>query len=223
MKSKMTAAIAALTLVAGAAAAQNLLSNAGFETPDASAGDIPGAPPSWGGFNDPGTQNTTQQISLSGAQSFKTFGPFDFIGGGTGIFQAVPATPGETYTGRVFAQNFSGDAIQGDSFGVFKLEFLDAGGGLVGGTPLLGVNVFESAPINASSPQDQWLELGTGGIAPAGTALVQAVLVQVQLGDGAGNFVGGAIFWDDAFVAVPAPATAAFLGLGGLAAVRRRR
>ena len=216
------AAIAALTLVAGAAAAQNLLSNAGFETPDASAGDIPGAPPSWGGFNDPGTQNTTQQFALNGLQSFKLFGPFDFVGGGTGIVQSVPAAPGEIYNGSIWALNSSADALQGADFFVYKIEFLNAAGGLAAGG-LLGVDVFESVQFTAASAQDVWTELGGGTApAPAGTAAVQVVAVKVQLGDP--QFNGGSVFLVDATLyLVPAPGTAALIGVAGLAATRRRR
>lgn len=217
-----------LIATAGLAAAAhaggpNLLTNASFETPDASGGDVPGAPPGWGGFNDPNTQNTSQAITaFDGIQTFKTFGPFDFIGGGTGIFQGVPASPGDLISGEVYAQHITQDALQGDNFAVFKLEFRDAGGNLAAGG-LAGVDVFESPPINASSPLDEWILLGTGGVAPANTASVSAVIVQVQLGDGTGAFAGGAVYWDAASVrVVPAPGAAA-LGMLGLVAMRRRR
>ncbi|MCA9257194.1 MAG: PEP-CTERM sorting domain-containing protein [Phycisphaerales bacterium] len=201
----------------------NLLSNVGFETPDASGGDVFDAPAApWIGFNDPGLRYTTSTVARTGNQSLKMFGPFDFIGGGVGAVQAVPATPGTTYTGEIWALNNSADAIQGNNFGVFKLEFLDAGFNLIPGG--LGVGFVESNPINAGTPQDQWTLLGAGGVAAAGTAWVQAVIVQVQLGDGNGAFVGGSIFWDDASVtAVPEPTTLALLGMGGIVVLRRRR
>lgn len=201
----------------------NLLSNGGFETPDASGGDVnnaPGAP--WIGFNDPNIRFTTASVSRTGNQSLKMFGPFDFIGGGVGAVQAVPATPGTVYSGEVYALNNSTDAIQGLNFGVFKLEFLDAAMQLIPGG--LGVGFVESNPINATTPQDQWTLLGVGGVAPAGTAFVQAVIVQVQLGDGSGGFTGGSIFWDDASItAVPEPASLLLLSVGGIALIRRRR
>ncbi len=222
------ASVFTLTLgLAAPAAAANLLSNAGFETPDASGGDVsdaPGAP--WGGFNDPGVRFTTAAVARSGDQSLKMFGPFDFIGGGVGATQTVAATSGLTYVGEIYARNDSIDPIQGGNFGVYKLEFLDAGQDFVGGAPVLGVNVFESNVVDATTPQDVWTLLGVGGVAPTGTAFVRAVIVQVQLGDGGdpAGFVGGSIFWDDASVAiVPEPASVALIGLGGLTMLLRRR
>ena len=219
----MKRALTALALAATAGmASATLLTNGGFEAPDASAGDVPGAPTGWSGFNDPGTQNATQQFALSGLQSFKLFGPFDFVGGGTGIVQSVPAAPGEIYNGSIWALNSSADALQGADFFVYKIEFLNASGGLAAGG-LLGVDVFESVQFTAASAQDVWTELGVGTApAPAGTAAVQVVAVKVQLGDP--QFNGGSVFLDDATLnLVPAPGTAALIGVAGLAATRRRR
>lgn len=219
--------IATMIAFAGSVSAQNLLSNGSFEATDASGGDNPDHA-DWGSFNDPNTQFTSASEAFDGNQSLKTFGPFDFIGGGTGVFQQFPVTSGTAYTGEIYALQQSNDALAGDNFGVFKLEFFNANGEFALGpngevnTPLLGWNVFESNAFNASSPLDTWTLLGVGGVAPSDAVTGQAVIVQVQLGDGAGNFTGGAIFWDSASV-VPAPASAALLGLGGLAAARRRR
>lgn len=198
--------------------AQNLLGNVSFETPDASGGDVSGAPGApWAGFNDPNIRFTTTTTARTGSQSLKMFGPFDFIGGGVGATQKVAALPGEAFTGEIYAQNLSSDPIMGNNFGVYKIEFLNAAMNLVAGG-VAGVDVFESNMINATTPRDQWTLLGVGTApAPAGTAFAQAVIVQVQLGDGSGNFVGGSIFWDDAsLVKVPEPSC---LGLGSLALI----
>ena len=81
---------------------------------------------------------------------------------------------------------------------MYKIEFLNAAGIPVSGG-LAGVDVFESNQITAATPYDEWTLLGVGTApAPAGTAFVQAVLVGIQQGDGNGNALGGAIFWDDA-------------------------
>ena len=183
--------------------AVNLLGNPSFETPDASGGDVPNAPGApWTAFSDPNVRYTTQLLARTGSQSLKMFGPFDFIGGGVGATQKLPAAPGDTFVGEIYAQNFSGDAIEGNNFGVLKLEFLNASNNLVSGVAggLLGVDVFESNKIDATTPLDEWTLLGVGTApAPAGTAFVNLVVVQVQLGTNfMPPFVGGSIFWDDA-------------------------
>jgi hypothetical protein len=185
--------------------AQNKLTNPGFETPEI-FGDDPDAGTPWDDFGAPETRFTTTSQFLSGSQSLKTFGPFDNIGGGTGATQKVPAVANVPYQAEIFAQHITGDALEGGNFGVFKIEFLDASMQLVAGlgepagTPLLGYNFFESAPIDATTPLDTWTMLDASGFSPLGTEYVQAVLVQVQLGDGDGNFTGGAIYWDDALI-----------------------
>lgn len=216
----MKLALTALALAATAGMANaTLLTNGGFESPDASAGDIAGNPTGWGGFGDPNTRFTTSTIARTGDQSFKMFGPFDFIGSGTGILQSAPAAPGEVYNGSIWARNDSSDALAGTGFFVYKIEFLNASGALAAGG-LLGVDIFESAQFTAANAQDVWTELGVGTApAPAGTAAVQVVAVKVNL-----DFGGGSVFLDDATLnLVPAPASIAMLGMAGLAATRRRR
>ena len=226
-------AATAFVFCAATTAVANELANDSFESPDASGGDVndaPGAP--WLGFNDPNVRFTTQALARSGSQSVKTFGPFDFIGGGAGATQKIPALENFPYQAGIFAQHITDDALQGGNFGVYKIEFLDADMNLVAGleqpagTPLLGYNVFESDPINSSSPLDTWIELDASGFSPPGTEYVQAAIVQVQLGDGEGNFTGGAIFWDDASVnRVPEPTTMLLgvFGIIGCCGMARRR
>ncbi len=174
------------------AAAQLL--NPGFESPDASGGDVAGTA-DWNSFN---FVFTTAAISRSGSQSLKTFGPFG-PGGGSGCVQRVPAAPGQTWVGEIYAMNASFDPLDAVDFGVYKIEFLDAGGNLAAGG-LFGVDVFESVQFNASFGTDTWTLLGVGtAAAPPNTAWAQAVIVKVDL-DGAN---GGSIFWDDASLRQP--------------------
>ena len=115
--------------------------------------------------------------------------------------QSLPAAPGQTWVGEIYALNASLDPIDNADFGVYKIEFRDVNGNLAAGG-VFGVDVFESNPINASAPIDQWQLLGVGTApAPAGTAFAQAVLVKVDIDGGQ----GGSIFWDDArlFTQVP--------------------
>ena len=216
-------------LVASSAFAANELENGSFESPNADP-EVPDAGAPWDNFGAGGTRFTTNAKAFDGDQSLKTFGPFDFIGGGTGAQQQVPGRENAPYDASIWARHNCDDALQGLNFGVYKTEFLDANKMLVGGlgeppgTPLEGFNVFTSAPIDAASPCDEWIELTAGGVSPPGTAFARSVLVQVQGGDGAGNFVGGAVFWDDAFLMqVPEPTSMTLVGFSGLAVLLMRR
>ena len=144
-------------LLVGAAGASAMLLNPSFESPDASGGDVY-CSDSWGCFND---AFTTSAVARTGSQAFKTFGPFAGPFGGAGATQLVPAAPGETWVGELYAMNFSADPIQGNDFGVYKIEFLDAAFNFAAGN-LFGIDVFESNPISAATPFDTWTLLGVG-------------------------------------------------------------
>ncbi len=192
-------ACAALLTVAAVQDSNAQLLNGSFEMPDASGGDQP-CSADWACFS--GTEFTTTALASDGTQSFKTFGPFN-PGGGAGAAQRVAAAEGETWVGEIYAQNASFDPIDDQDFGVIKIEFLDSAGNLAAGG-VLGVDVFESNPINGATPMDTWTLLGVGTApAPAGTAFAQFVIVKVDV-DGT---QGGSIFWDDAvlFIDEPSP------------------
>lgn len=187
----IVAALALLFVAAGDASAQ--LQNPSFESPDATGGDVP-CSDSWNCFN---FVYTTAAVAHSGVQAMKTFGPFA-PGGGSGAVQYLPAAPGQTWVGEIYAMNASFDPIDNVDFGVYKIEFLDVNFQLAAGG-IFGVDVFESNQINASAPLDTWTLLGVGTApAPAGTAYAQAVVVKVDV-DGT---QGGSIFWDDASLVI---------------------
>ncbi len=212
------AAAAAATLGLASAASANLLGNPGFEVPDASAGDVPDLGAPWFNFGAPDTRFTTATQALSGSQSLKMFGPFDFIGGGTGGGQTVPAAPGETWVAEAWALNSSADPIGEGNFLALKIEFLDASFGLAAGG-LAGVDVFETT-FDEFSALDTWTKLGVGTApAPANTAYANYILVHVQ---GGATIDGGSVFVDDGYF-IPAPGALATFGLGGLVIARRRR
>jgi hypothetical protein len=183
------AAVLSLLLLGTAGNVSAQLLNPGFESPDASGGDVP-CTADWNCFNN---VFTTAAVFRSGSQSVKTFGPFA-PGGGSGATQTVPAMPGDTFVGEIWAVNSSLDPLDDVDFGVYKIEFLDAAFQLAAGG-IFGVDVFESNPIDGTSTLDQWVLLGVGTApAPPNTAYAQAVIVKVDV-DGA---QGGSIFWDDA-------------------------
>jgi hypothetical protein len=183
----LVAALAALLLVAVCGSASAQLTNPSFESPDASLGDVAGAA-GWVTFNQ---VYTTATVSHVGSQCLKTYGPF-FQYGGTGATQLLPALPGQTWTSQIWALNWSADPIDNVDFGVLKIDFLNSSQQLAAGG-LAGVDIFESNPINAATPRDEWTLLGVGTApAPAGTAWARIVIVKVDM-DGIG---GGSIFWD---------------------------
>ena len=183
------AAVLTVLLVGIAGGASAALLNPSFESPSAASGDVYGTD-NWNSF---GYTYTTAAVAHSGLQSLKTFGPFAQYGG-SGATQVLPAAPGETWVGEIYALNWSNDPIDNVDFGVFKIEFLDAAFNFVAGATF-GVDVFESNQINGATPRDQWILLGVGTApAPAGTAYARAVIVKVDM-DGT---QGGSIFWDDA-------------------------
>src|SRR5262245_59829617 len=90
--------IYALSVSLGASGAfgANLVANPGYESPDASAGDMTGIT-GWTEFGAPGTRYVTRQTPPhGGAQCLKMFGPFDIPFGGTGMYQDFPAAPRQT-------------------------------------------------------------------------------------------------------------------------------
>jgi hypothetical protein len=207
-----TAAIGAAALfVVSTSARANVLLNPGFESPDASGGDVPGTA-NWNSFNF--TFTTASVPAHSGTQTLKVFGPF-FQGGGSGVVQGgFGSAPGDIWQASAWLRNDSNDAMQGNNFAVVKMEFLNAANTVIG--------FAESPQFNAASdPQNTWTLRTIQGVAPAGTTSAQMVLVHVQLND---PVTGGSVFFDDAaFAIVPEPTSLALLGLAGMALVARRR
>lgn len=221
MKTKLFIAIilsAAFVLTLGVTSAQaNLLANPSFESPDASGGDVSGPPTGWSGFNFNAT--TAVVTALDGTQTLKQFGPFNPFFDASGVLQSFPVVPGEIVTLSANGRNDSSDPISGGgvgdpgNFAVVKLEWFDGGGSPIG-TPV------ETLVVDKSSPADVWLPGTVVGVAPAGAASVNTLLLHVS----DGTFLGGSVFWDDASVTItPEPASLSLLGLGGALLLRRRR
>jgi hypothetical protein len=187
------------------------LVNPGFEQGDASAGDFSGAP-GWGNFN---FAFTTRQAARGGApgQSLKMFGSFsnDFV---SGAVQSLAASPGEQWKASAYAFDAGAadpDGIKGNNFSLVILQFFN------GGT---NIGEIASPQFNASAPDQEWIEVSASGIAPAGTTAAQILLLHVNA-----DRTGGAVFFDDASLAVviPEPATGmALAGMMSLSLLRRR-
>lgn len=205
----LLAAVASLA-VTGAASA-NLLINAGFDEPDASAGDVFGPPTDWDGFN----QNFTSAAFSrdAGGQALKQFGQ------DAGAFQTFAATPDSSWSISAYVFMPSVDKAAGATAGFLQIQFLDASQNVI--------TVASVEVINANSAADTWtLVQMPNAPAVAGTAFVRPLLFtgpySATPGPG-GN--SGSIWWDDVVFeqAVPEPASLAMLAAGGCVALLRRR
>lgn len=190
-------------------AAANQLTNPGFETDDASAGDVPGAT-GWNAFN---SAYTTRSVTPhSGLQTLKVFGPF-FDGGGAGVTQGgFAASPGQSWAASAWLRDDSSDPMQGTNFAQVQLQFLNSSSTVL---------ATDSSPnFTATNPINTWTQESASGVAPAGTTSAQIVLVHVQINN---PVTGGSVFFDDASLdVVPEPTSLGFLGVAGLLALRRR-
>jgi hypothetical protein len=236
-KSRLLGAVCASTLILLANTAHaNLLTNASFETPDASLGDVGGAGAPWGSFNNVFTASNLfnpggsflNPAALTGTQVLKQFG-ID-----AGAFQVAAAGPGDTVDASVYALNWNGDPFSN----VFLLQIfaLDAGGINISGgdTPLAQV-VATPPAIGATadyvlSGTDggnvfDWTQMMVSAVMPAGTASTKIQLIHILESS---TTDAGAIYLDDASLtvtAVPVPAAVWLFGSGllGLIGVARRK
>ncbi|MEL7483125.1 MAG: hypothetical protein AAFN41_02105 [Planctomycetota bacterium] len=143
-------------------------------------------------------EDFTSPPASDGDQSVLMFGQFngDPAGNDTGIFQALPAAPGESWTASADVYNDSTDPIGVGNVAVLSLVFRDAGG-----------NVLSDNPVQAADSStgfDVWTPVSTSATAPAGTETAEIVLLysQAPAPDGvAGNEPAGIVRWDNAMLA----------------------
>jgi len=231
-KSQMLGAVFACLIVSSFSSHANLLTNASFETPDASSGDVAGSS-DWTPYNDvytnDGAATLTGPAAYDGDQSLKMF---DGSGATSFAYQSVAVTPGQAYKLSARVINWAGDPFI--SLGLMGLTFWDGPDGSNGGAklgPAYDVYV-ESTPtpvlhdpsVYLPSAIDGvngvgWTEISVQGIAPSVT---QSASVFLQI-------IGpssGALYWDSVTLeAVPIPAAVWLFGSGllGLVGIARRR
>jgi len=220
----------------------NLLTNASFETPDASGGDVYGSP-DWTVFNNVFTNNFNWQpgggftgpVAHTGEQTLKMF---DTDGQTSFAFQSVPVTAGQTYQLSAWVINWAGDPFL--NLGLMGLTFWDGADGSAGGAnnmlgPAYDVYV-ESTPDPVFMPSsvylpeafsgefgDGWIQLTVQGIAPAGAVSASAFFQTICV-PGSPS-CSGALYWDSASLElVPVPAAVWLFGsaLGLLGWLKRR-
>lgn len=162
------------------------LLNQGFE---ANGGSLD----SWQPFGNASAQTTNLAfptiIPRSGNALCKMFGNFTGSANVTGIFQSLPAQPGQTWQLDCWSRHNSDDGIDGTSnFMSMKIEYYDASG-----TLLLES---ETTILDANSPLDTWIDNAPLSLtAPAGTTEVRPVILFSQQPPGV--FDGGAGHIDD--------------------------
>lgn len=200
---KTFAVCAAVVAVAGTAAAQELAINGGFETGDTSG---------WTSFPGP-----TSTFLLTGDANSGSFAA-EIFNNDTAVNALVKQANvgiGVVNPGDIIEISFAAKG-SGAAGGVVFAEFFSelSGGGtssaeILGGGPLtLDANNYTTFSFTTTAGPDV-----SGG-------------VTFQIGAVTGGATGSTqvLFFDDvSIVRVPAPGTAALLGLGGLAAARRRR
>jgi MYXO-CTERM domain-containing protein len=212
-RTSIVASVAVAIALGACSAAQAVaLVNPGFDAQDASGGDIYGSA-GWFAFNDAFTSQ--KPFAFSAPNVMKIFGPF-FHGGGAGVGQGgFAASEGQLWQASSYARIDTSDPMSPSNFAVVKLEFLNSSSSVIG--------FAESPQITTTSLlPDTWQKFTAQGVAPAGTASAQIILVHVQLDP----IDGGSIFFDDAALGIiPEPASAglALFGLMAIVGLRRRR
>ncbi len=148
------------------------------------------------------------------AMNFEVTGAPDY--GPVAEIQQVTSV-GSVVAGQAYDFSFWAAGTPGPgSVGFYEVLWFDADGSN-GGGPQGSATGLQNIGYGAAYAQFGM----TGLIAPTGA---DSVLVQIRLVTGAFDGAAGQMSVDDVtFAAVPAPATAGLLALGGIAAVRRRR
>lgn len=209
--------LTALAGIAPAAAGQNILLNSGFEAGSGSDAadwaEILGGPS--------GVVARSNLMPNSGA--FSAYMAFDHInnpaaGGAYFIEQIMPVgsvNPQLDYNLSFFAKADSTDFTGMDAF--FQILWLDQDGSNGGGVQGQLLTSLVGLGINSSYQQ-----FSVNGLdVPSGA---DSFLLRFQISAGAVTNIANGLNVDDVSLsAVPAPASAAMLGLSGLVALRRRR
>jgi len=193
---KLVVVLLSLAIVACAGA--NLLNNPGFE--DGDTGGLSSITDwnSWG--NSGWHHNDGPLLDTKGLK---------FWWDDAGLWQDFTATAGNDYTFAVEVYNRSANPCGWN--GLMRVEFYDSSDTKIYDTQL-------DRFYTGVDPYDEWVTIGGTLTAPAGTAYGRIILQIADWHDG----ISGDLFFDNASVEIPEPATMVILGLGGLLLRRKK-
>lgn len=180
-----TMPLLALALASTTASAQLL--NPSFEE----AGSAGTAFAEWSQFggNIYRVDDPNYQEAFDGDALGKIFGNFDGNPqSDSGIYQIVPANPGEEWKASINFLHRTDDAVAGANIGVLVLSWQNAGGEISSDAKVI---------LDANSELDLWMYDEVTGVAPAGTTSVGYYLLFIQFTDDDYPFgAPGAMFFD---------------------------
>ncbi len=179
----------ALSTVKGYA---NLLTNPGFESGNGSQVS------DWTSFGN-AWQSTNH--ARSGTCSLKLYGTWIGTWNASGVYQTLPARPGQRWTLSGYGLNASDDPLAGQNYALKKIVWFNGPNGTGQALqPLPGPGAFgganpgiESAQLTNGTPTNVWQFLSASGVAPPGTMSVQ-LLGGLFLQP---NYETGAAWFDD--------------------------
>ncbi len=160
------------------------LANPSFETLSG------GAPASWQLF---GNAQSSTTAATTGTRSIRAFG----VGGAgphyAGVFQNLPASPGQVWLATANLRHLLGDRLGGSSFVDLKIEWFNRQNQLISADAVTA--------LNPASPTDTTIPASVQATAPSGTASARIAIVYAQPGAGSGS-----VYIDDATFAYISPA-----------------
>ena len=155
--------LGALLLVPGSAMAGNVLANPGFEDGPTGWGAA-----SWIAFNNVYTEDWegAQFVPYEGNQLVSMFGGFWGVFNVGGMFQEIPAAPGQLWKMSAKSRHWSGDAMTGEAFSgnwvVQKIVFKDAADVEIGAVESIILDGTFATDLQTSYGRDVYRELGGG-------------------------------------------------------------
>ncbi len=212
MRSVSFAIVSGVMLAATTGAnAQNLLFNASFENQVNFDGNDVG---NWNSFFGGADFQMSEQVlgppTVDGDFVLQ-IGTFNTVNTFVGVTQRVGVEAGMEYEFSMFAR----EVIQNGIFAEYRIEWVDAGGVIIGDQ--FGLNTAFHDDLTSD-----FQEFSLTAEAPTGAVTAVAVIAVQTFGSAAPH--EGFIQIDAAsFSKVPAPGTLALLGLGAMGVARRRR